>query len=140
LWRWQSLYSGANETVASLRKCFDVAWFFGFVIQCLAKLLDCRIQAVVEIDEGIGGPKLLSKLFSGDDLSRVLEQYRQDTKRLLLEPDPVAAFAQFAGTQVQLVIVEPQGPFTLGCRLQVMRLVARNISSLTLPHPNPKAI
>lgn len=57
---------------------------------------------MVEIDEGILGPELSPKLFTGDDTSRPLDQQTQDLKGLLLKLDLRASFSQLTAPEVEI--------------------------------------
>ena len=48
------------------------------------------------------GQSCLLQFLAADDLAGMLEQHRQDLEGLLLKPDSQTAFAQFAGTKIQL--------------------------------------
>jgi hypothetical protein len=100
LWRFQSLYCGSNETITALGKGFDEARLIRFVVQGLAQFLDGRIQAMVEIHEGVFGPKPLAKLFSRHYLAGLLQQHGQNLKGLVLKLDLVAVLVKLTGAQV----------------------------------------
>jgi len=51
---------------------------------------------VIEIDERITGPKLLLKLFPGDDLTRLSDESRKNSQRLSLQPHTNSMLAQLA--------------------------------------------
>jgi hypothetical protein len=57
---------------------------------------------VVEIHEGICGPKLLPQRGAGNGLSRLFQQHGQHLKRLLLQFDLAALPAQFSGVKINL--------------------------------------
>ena len=48
-----------NEAVAAAGQGFDVAGAGGGIAEGLANFVDGGVEAVVEVDEGVGGPKLL---------------------------------------------------------------------------------
>src|SRR5579884_3405628 len=89
-----------NETVASARLGFDETRVRGGVAQRFAQLVDSSIQAVVEIDEGIGGPEAVAEVFAGDDIARALEQDNQYLERLFLELDFAAIAKEFARADI----------------------------------------
>ena len=64
---------GCNEPVAAPGQRFDKPRVVGGVAQRLAQLIDRRIQAAVEIDEGIGGPGAGAKLFPSHHLAGPLK-------------------------------------------------------------------
>jgi hypothetical protein len=65
---------------------------------------------VVEVDERVGGPNLISQLFAGHDLSRPLEKNPEDLYRLALNGKTNPAVAQLAGGQIQLERTKPYNP------------------------------
>ena len=73
----------------------------GFVIERLPELLDGGVQAGVKRDERLGWPKLLAKLFTGQDVARPLEQQQKDFERLILKPDLPAVFAKLARPNIE---------------------------------------
>jgi len=56
---------------------------------------------VVEINEGVGGPKLFLKLLASDNLAGMFEERGEHLERLLLKADSQAMLAQFASSKVQ---------------------------------------
>ena len=69
--------------------------FFGRIAQGIAQLTDCYVQAMIEIHEGIIGPKFFSQLFPRDHLAWAFDQQRQHLTRLILQLDPLALFVEF---------------------------------------------
>src|SRR6185295_915419 len=63
-------------------------------------LVDRFVEAVVEIDEGVGAPELLPDFVTGDRFAAPLDEQRQHLKRLCLKSDPGSAFPQFAASKV----------------------------------------
>jgi hypothetical protein len=57
---------------------------------------------VVEVDEDIGGPEPLTKLFAGDDLAGGFDQDRQKLKRLLRQSDSGSVPGQLSGLEIEL--------------------------------------
>src|SRR5439155_18180213 len=70
--------------------------------------VDGFVHAVVEIDEGLGRPQPVAKLFPGHRLTRPLEQHRQNLKRLLLESELHAVLPQLAGSKIDLEHAETE--------------------------------
>jgi hypothetical protein len=91
-----------QESIPSLRQCLDKPGIIGVVTQSFPHTVDCFVEATVEIDDDIGGPKPLLEFFPRHDFARALDQRHQGLKRLLLQLDPYALFAQFSGGQVDL--------------------------------------
>jgi hypothetical protein len=78
----------------------DEARRVGGVAQRLSQLIDRRVQAVVEVNEGIGRPDLGAKLFPIYYFARVTEQDSENAKGLFLQFDPQALLMKFPRTQV----------------------------------------
>jgi hypothetical protein len=64
-----------DETIAASRKSFYVSGFFGGIGKSLAKLIDCFVQAVFKINEGLLGPETLLYFLAGNNLSRTFEKH-----------------------------------------------------------------
>ena len=62
--------------------------------RAVADLVDCFVEALVEIDEGSLGPEPGPELAAGDDVAGLFEQRRQDLERLVFQLDPDAVFPQ----------------------------------------------
>jgi len=60
----------------------------------MAQLLDVRVQAVLEVDEGILRPKMPAEFFAGNQLAGAVEQKREDSNGLALEFEFHAALPQ----------------------------------------------
>jgi len=71
----QAIYRG-DETVAASRQRFDEPRALGGVPQGIPQLVDRGVQAVVEVDEGIGRPVLIAKFFAGYHFTWPLRQDR----------------------------------------------------------------
>lgn len=63
---------------------------------------------MVEVDEGAGGPDALLNLFAGDELTGTLEKQLQNLNRLTSQTDGAPAFAELAGSRVELKRPETQ--------------------------------
>jgi len=74
-----------QEAVAAAGDGFDEAWVVSRVAESLANLVDGFIEAVIEVDERIGGPEAPLQFLPGDDLAAVLEEHGENLKGLLLE-------------------------------------------------------
>ena len=111
-WRRSFLMSVAgdrrDETVSAARDCLDKPRTARGIAQNVTQLIDRSVEAVVEIDEGVGGPNLGTKLIPGDNFGRALHQGSENLKRLLLQPEARTRFAQFARFQVELEDPEAQ--------------------------------
>jgi len=94
--------NGWQKAITALGEGFDEAWIRGGIPQNFAELVDDGIQAVVEVDESIPGPKLLSELFAADDLAGVLQKNHQNLERLVLQAELHPGFSHFAAGRVSL--------------------------------------
>jgi|SRR5579863_2058524 len=79
-----------NEPVSSPGQCLNKARVVGGVAQGFAQLVDCRVQAVVEINERVLRPYLRTQFFVSDDIARSLQQNYEYLKRLILQLDAFA--------------------------------------------------
>ncbi len=77
---------GGDEAVSPPGQGFDEARARCGIAQRLADLVHRGIQAVIEIDKGVGRPDLFAQLIARDHFTGILEQRREDLKRLLLKP------------------------------------------------------
>src|SRR6188472_2903809 len=60
-----------------------------------------RVQTMVEVNEGIGGPQFAAQFLPSDYLARVSKRANKNSEGLLLQLDLYAVLAQFAGAQVE---------------------------------------
>ena len=93
----------ATATLAGL----DETGALGRIPQSVPEGVDCSVEAAVKAYKGIG-PQLPVQFLAGDDTTRLVQKHFQDLKRLLLEPQPYSALAQFACLQVHLERAETQ--------------------------------
>src|SRR5215469_14084965 len=87
LFRRSAAVHRPDEPVAPPIKSLNKAGILGIVAQGLAKLLDCTVQAEIEINKSVLRPQALLQFFAGDDLPRSLQQHGKDLQRLILELD-----------------------------------------------------
>ena len=59
----------SDKAVAAAGKRLDIARGFGGIAEHFAKPRDGVVKAMVEIDEGVGGPNLVAKLLAGHDIA-----------------------------------------------------------------------
>ena len=90
-----------DEAVAAAGQGFDVAGAGGGISEGLADLVDGGVEAMVEVDEGVGGPEFLLQFFAGDDFSGALEQQGEHLEGLTLQAKLDSALAQFACAEVE---------------------------------------
>jgi hypothetical protein len=67
------------------------------ISQGLAQFLDGMVQAVVELDEGVGGPEPGSQVFSRDNFARTLDQCAEYFEGLRRKRDLLTVIVEFAG-------------------------------------------
>lgn len=91
---WRIAGDRSNEPVASAGHGFDESGIVGFFAEGTSQFSDGGVQSVVELDEGVGGPKSLTNLFSGNQFAGALEQHGEDLERLFLQPDSQSVFGQ----------------------------------------------
>jgi hypothetical protein len=63
---------------------------------------------VIELDHSVVGPKLPADFLAQHHLARALQQHAQNLERLVLKPDPGAAFAQLARAHIQFERTKPE--------------------------------
>jgi hypothetical protein len=97
-----------DEPIPASRQRLDKSRVIGGIAERFPQLIDRRIQAVVEIHEGVGRPALIAKFFACDHFARPLQQDREDLKGLLLQSDPYALLAHLSSAHVHLERSEPQ--------------------------------
>ena len=91
---------GGDEAVSTAGQGFEEARARSEIAQRLANFVHRRIQAVIEIDESIGGPDFFAQVVARDHLTGILQQGSENLKRLFLKPYASAVFAQLSGGQV----------------------------------------
>jgi hypothetical protein len=101
LWVFAKFFYLRNEAVATTRQGLNEAGAFRRVAEGFAKAGDGAVQAMIEIDEGVGRPNPLPQLFLGHYLAGVFDEDCENLERLFLQLDPDSPLAQFAGLEVQ---------------------------------------
>ena len=96
-----------DEAIAPARQRLDEPRVLGRVAEHLAQLLDRRVEGVIEIDEGVGGPEPLAHRLAGDHLARALEEHHQQLKRLLLQLQPDALAPKLPRLEIDFEGPEP---------------------------------
>jgi hypothetical protein len=87
-----------------------IARLLGIVVQYLADFADSAVNAVVGIEKGVLAPDLLGDFFAGDELTFLLDQYKQHLYRNALELKRATVLPEFEGSQIDLeVLTEPNG-------------------------------
>jgi len=95
-----------KETIAATGNGLNEARVLRRIAQRFTDLVDGFVEAVIKVDDRLA-PKFLTQLLTGYQLSGFLKQYRQDLKRLLLQPDAQATLCQFAGSKIDLEDSKP---------------------------------
>jgi hypothetical protein len=85
-----------DETVSLAWYCLDKARIARFIAEHLPDFLNGGIQAVIEFDKCVVGPKLFAQLFASLQLPRSLQKQRQQSQGLLLNMDLVSVFKEAA--------------------------------------------
>src|SRR6516165_1881745 len=98
-----------DEAIPSPGYGFNEAGTLSVVIQRRPKPFHGIVQALLEVHERVGRPKLLLQLFSGDGLARTVQQHDQYVQRLPLQPDLHAFLAEFASLWIKLEHAKTQG-------------------------------
>src|SRR5439155_21087033 len=73
------------------------------IAQHFANLIDRCIQTVVEINEGVGRPELVTQFFSANYDARTFEEEFQTRKRLVLQAEALSLLAKLAGLGIGMV-------------------------------------
>jgi hypothetical protein len=97
---------GADPTVAAPLYGLDEDGIVGGISEGVAQAHDGAADALLKIDEDVGGPKGLTELLAGDHHPGTCQQEREHTERKILETnlDPVPA--EFTGAQISFEYTE----------------------------------
>jgi hypothetical protein len=102
-----------DEAIAALGERFDELRICGGVAQGFANLVDRGVETVVEVDESAVGPEGLLDFGAGNEFARAAEQHQQDLKRLALDGEAAALFAElsrfFVGLESTEAVNAPRG-------------------------------
>ncbi len=82
-----------NEAVTAPRQSLDVTRRVGVVVEHLTQLLDVRVQAVLEVNEGVVGPEMAAKFFARHQLAGATQEKRENSERLALQLELNATLA-----------------------------------------------
>ncbi len=86
--------TGNQQAIAAASHCLDVFRGVGGISEGLTQFVDGGVDAVVELNHGVVGPKLSLDLFPADDLSGALDEHAQDLEGLFLQtPDFIVGAA-----------------------------------------------
>jgi hypothetical protein len=91
------------EAIAAARKRLYKSGVGGGIAERIPQLIYGGVQSVIKIDESIGGPETLAKLFASDQIAGSLQQQDQYAKCLIPNArEWLAIFVQFTGGSVQI--------------------------------------
>src|SRR5258708_18642215 len=93
---------GRDEAISATGQRLDVLGAERRIAQAFAELIYGRVQAMVEVHEGIGGPQFLAQIFAGHHFSMALQKHGQYLKRLFLQAELDAVLAEFASRKIKL--------------------------------------
>lgn len=79
---------------------FDETRLPGVVAERSAELSHGGVDAVLEVNKNIGGPKPLLKFLAGDPLARPFQENDQNLKGETLQPDFYPVFEQLPRGQI----------------------------------------
>jgi hypothetical protein len=100
--------NGRDETISATRNCFNISWLTRFIVERLTQPVHRLIERLLEVNERIFSPDPLLQLFTGDNLTRPLNEGGQDAKRLFLQANRNTMLTQFHGIAVQFIHFELQ--------------------------------
>jgi hypothetical protein len=89
-----------DKPISSPGQCLDVLWGIGFVAECFPQFLYGGIEAVLEVDEGVGGPDPFLEFFAGDEFAGIFEQNSEDSDGLGLDLELKPVLIEFSGVNV----------------------------------------
>jgi len=108
---WLNLFYGGDETIAAARKRLNETRLLVRIAKRAAQSLNRRVHAMLEIDEGIGGPKTFLQILSSEEFARVLQQQSENLEGPTGETDLATVFAQFASAKINVVGIEAKATF-----------------------------
>ena len=91
-----------DEPVAVAWNRLDEARALGRVAKRLAKLADCGVQTVIEDDEGVCGPEVLTQFLASNDDAAPVQQQDEGFERFVLQANTSAVLSELTRAQVQL--------------------------------------
>jgi hypothetical protein len=95
-----------DKAISVLGQRLDEARTLGRIAQRRSQAGNCDVQAVVEVDEHVIGPKLPAKCIAANHLPWLLEQRCEYLKRLIAEANLVSTLSDLACIEVNLEAVE----------------------------------
>ncbi len=98
---WSTI-NRCNEAIPSSSDCLNEDGRFRGFAESVPQPLDGRIQAVIEVDEGVCRPELATQFLPGNQFSRSFKQRCQHLKGLFLELYLLSPLAQFPCVEIHL--------------------------------------
>jgi len=92
--------------VAPTRQGLNVSRLVGGIPKSYSQSLDCRVDAVFKLDNGVVWPEVLLNLLPRDDVAWPLQKHREDPKRLLGQLDSLTGTQQLPGAKVGFIGLE----------------------------------
>ena len=93
---------GGQKAVSAPGNSLHIARRVGIVAQRFPNLPDRYSQAVIEFDEGVSRPEMLSHFLAGDDFPGTLHQHQEKTIRQVLKLDAIAVSRESALPGIKL--------------------------------------
>jgi hypothetical protein len=101
--------NGRKEPVATARHSLYKRGILSGISQGIAQAPDRGIQAVVEVDIGIGRPEAVAQFLPSNDLAGAVQKFGEYLKRLLLQLDLGPIPAELSCVQIEFKNSEPTG-------------------------------
>jgi hypothetical protein len=92
---------GSYEAVAATGQSLYKARLLSGIVQRFAQTFDHAVQAMLEIDVGIGRPQPLGQLVTGNQLAGSFQKHGQNLERLFLQIKLAAIDRKFPRPQVE---------------------------------------
>src|ERR1035437_7981871 len=118
-----------HQPVAAAGDGLDVLRIVSGVAESDAKLLNGRVDAVVEFHHRVVGPKLLLDFFAVRYSTSVFEEDSQDLEGLFLQHNPLAGLVQFSRLQIKFEYTESKAKWQ--CVLHETVTVVREVYTAT---------
>jgi len=83
----------AYEAVSVPRQSLYIARLISRIAKCLAKLIDGRVETVLEVTSSRPGPKTVAKIFTGNQVAGPIDERTQNLARLRREFDSVTVLS-----------------------------------------------
>jgi hypothetical protein len=92
----------SNKAVAAARERLDPTRAVGGVVESVAEAIDGGVEAMLEIDKGVRGPKQGAELLASDKVTRVVQQHLKNLKGLRGNTYALPVAEQFPGREIGL--------------------------------------